>query len=346
MAVLAIVTSSPPDTEGGHLVIARSLVAAARACGHDARLVVTPDNGIGRQISSYLANWHTDVSEKAGVQVDQVISLRTPSYAVRHSAHVCWLNHTIREYYDLWPRYRSALSRRARVREAARRACVHVVDRWLLTRNVTRVVAQSRTIQERLAQQLNIHSDVLWPPPPPCAYRCDGYGDYVLAISRLTPLKRLDLLLRAMAEPAAQHVRARIVGEGVSGPALKKLARSLEIADRVTFLGRIDDDALLSHLGECRAVCFTPFDEDYGFVTAEAFASGKGVITCRDSGGPTELVRDGETGFVCEPTPGAVAGALARLTDDRALAERIGAAAAAQASAMTWPAAVDRLVIV
>jgi len=346
MAALAIVTSSPPDTEGGHLVIARSLVAAARACGHDARLVVTPDNGIGRQISSYLANWRTDVSEKAGVRVDQVISLRTPSYAVRHNAHICWLNHTIREYYDLWSRYRLALSRRARVREAARRACVHVADRWLLTHNVTRVVAQSRTIQERLAQQLNIPSDVLWPPPPPRPYRCDGYGDYVLAISRLTPLKRLDLLLRAMAEPAAQHVRARIVGEGASGPALKKLARSLEVADRVTFLGRIDDDALLSHLGECRAVCFTPFDEDYGFVTGEAFASGKGVITCRDSGGPTELVRDGETGFVCEPTPVSVAAALARVTDDRALAERIGTAAAAQAAAMTWPAAVDRLVIV
>ena len=346
MAALAIVTSSPPDTEGGHLVIARSLVAAARACGHDARLVVTPDHGIGRQISSYLANWRTDVSERAGVRIDQVISLRTPSYAVRHGAHVCWLNHTIREYYDLWPRYRSAISRRARVREAARRACIHVADRWLLTHNVTRVVAQSRTIQERLAQQLNIAADVVWPPPPPRAYRCDGYGDYVLAISRLTPLKRLDLLLRAMAEPAARHVRARIVGEGVSGPTLKKLARNLEVADRVTFLGRVDDDALLSYLGECRAVCFTPFDEDYGFVTSEAFASAKGVITCRDSGGPTELVRDGETGFVCEPTPAAVAAALARLTDDRALAERIGTVAAAQAAQLTWSAAVDRLVIV
>jgi len=37
---------------------------------------------------------------------------------------------------------------------------------------------------------------------------------------------------------------------------------------------------------------FPPFEEDYGFVTAEAFASGKAVITCRDSGGPAELVED------------------------------------------------------
>lgn len=346
MAVLAIVTSSPPETEGGHLVIARSLVAAARACGHDARLVVTADNGFGRQSSSYLANWRTDVNARTGARVDQVISLRYPSYAVRHPAHVCWLNHTMREYYDLWPRYSSELSGRARVKETVRRALTHVADRWLLTHNVTKVVAQSRTIQHRLAQELNIQADVFWPPPPPRAYRCDDYGDYVLAISRLTPLKRLDLLVRALAEPAAHHVRARIAGDGVTRLALDRLARNLGVADRVTFLGRIDDDAVLAQLGECRAVCFIPFDEDYGFVTVEAFASRKSVITCRDSGGPTELVRDGQTGLVCEPTPAAVAAALARLTDDRPLAERLGAAAAAQAAAMTWAAAVDRLVIV
>ena len=39
-------------------------------------------------------------------------------------------------------------------------------------------------------------------------YRCDGYGDYIFAVSRLTPLKRLDLLIRALAEPGAR-ARAR-----------------------------------------------------------------------------------------------------------------------------------------
>jgi glycosyltransferase involved in cell wall biosynthesis len=346
MAVLAIVTSSPPNTEGGHLVIARSLVTAARACGHDARLVVTPDNGLGHETSSYVANWRTDVSASTGARVDQIISMRHPSYAVRHRAHVCWLNHTIREYYDLWPRYSSVLSRRARVRATVRRAAAHAVDRWLLTTNVTTVVAQSHTIQRRLAHELKIDADVLWPPPPPRAYRCDDYGDYVLAISRLTPLKRLDLLVRALAEPVARHVRARVVGDGESRQGLDRLARDLGVADRVTFLGRVDDDDVLSQLGNCRAVCFTPYDEDYGFVTAEAFASQKAVITCRDSGGPTELVRDEQTGLVCDAAPAAIAIALARLTDDRSLAERLGRAAGTQAAGMTWPAAVDRLVMV
>src|SRR5215510_14616977 len=110
MAVVAVVTSSPPSVEGGHLVIARSLTAALVAAGHDAELVVTPDYGFGRQASSYWQTWRTDVSTLHGRRVDQVISLRYPSFAVRHPAHVCWLNHTMREYYDLWPELVAAIS--------------------------------------------------------------------------------------------------------------------------------------------------------------------------------------------------------------------------------------------
>jgi glycosyltransferase involved in cell wall biosynthesis len=70
------------------------------------------------------------------------------------------------------------------------------------------------------------------------------------------------------------------------------------------------------------------------------------VITCRDSGGPIELVRDEENGVICDPTPASVAIAVARLSDDRGLAERLGSAAAARAATMSWDAAVRRLVIV
>ncbi len=81
-------------------------------------------------------------------------------------------------------------------------------------------------------------------------------------------------------------------------------------------------------------------------MTSEAFASGKAVVTCVDSGGPAELVRDGETGLVCEPTPASLGVALARVMEDRELAERMGRAALVQVASMTWPEAVKRLVIV
>jgi len=347
MARIAVVTSSPPLTEGGHLVIARSLVSALEEGGHQAGLVVTPQNRFGRQGAAYLANWLTDVSQLGdGRPVDQVVSFRFPSYAVRHPAHVCWLNHRMREYYDLWERFASGLSWRGRVKEGARRRMIHAVDRYLLTRNVTRLFAQSRTIQARLERWGGIPSTVLHPPAPPRAYRCDRFGDEILVVSRLTPLKRVDLVLRALACPVAAGVRAIVAGEGDEEASLRQVAVSLGVDDRVRFAGRIDDDELVRLLGCCRAVCFPPLNEDYGFVTIEAFASGKPVVTCDDSGGAVELVEHERTGLVVAPTAEALAAALARLIEDRGAAERMGAAGAITAARLSWPHAVSQLVIV
>jgi glycosyltransferase involved in cell wall biosynthesis len=90
-------------------------------------------------------------------------------------------------------------------------------------------------------------------------------------------------------------------------------------------------------------VIFPPFNEDYGFVTVEAFMCGKPVITCTDSGGPAELVTDGASGFVTAPSPEPLAIAMRQLIDDRNLATRMGEAGFKRASAMTWPAAVQQL---
>src|SRR5262249_32023302 len=78
---------------GGPLVIAEETCAALRRAGHLAEILITPQNRFGRQLSAYAATWLTDVGETAdGHPVDQVISFRFPSYAVRHPRHVCWLN--------------------------------------------------------------------------------------------------------------------------------------------------------------------------------------------------------------------------------------------------------------
>jgi glycosyltransferase involved in cell wall biosynthesis len=346
MAFLAIATASPPGAEGGHLVLARSLVRAARECGHDATLVVMPDYGFGRYTASYYASWSSALRTIDGRRIDQLITLRYPCYAIRHDAHLCWFAHAVREYYDQWARFAASISARARLKERVRRALIHTADRWLLKGNVDRVVAQSSTIQARLRGDFGIQAEVLPCPPPQRPYRCDGYGDFIFAVSRLTPLKRIDLLIRALAEPVARHVRAIIAGEGEAESQLERLAVELGVKERVSFLGRVSEDGLLDHFARCRAVCFTPANEDYGLVTVEAFSSRKSVITCHDSGGAADLVRHGESGLVCAPTPRDVATALAQLSEDPALAERLGRGAALQASDMTWPAAVRQLVMV
>ena len=325
------------------MVIARSLVQALRESGHHAEIVVTPQNRFGRQAAAYLANWLTDLGASAAGPIDQVISLRYPAFAVRHPNHVCWLNHTMREYYDLWDRFSSRLSAPGRVKEQVRRRLIHTADRYLLTRNVRRLFVQSRTVRARLRMWPELRSTVLYPPAPQRAYRCEAYGDYIFLVSRLTPLKRVDLLLQALATADGAGIRAVIAGDGEERSTLKSLVGRLGLETRVTLTGTLSDEALLDHLARCRAVCFPPYDEDYGFVTAEAFASRKAVVTCRDSGGPPELVTDGRSGFICDPNPASVAAALRQLMDDRDLAEEMGATAFHAGEKLNWPDTVHQL---
>ena len=263
------------------------------APGYLSEVLVTPQNRFGRQLSAYLSTWLTDVGETAdGHPVDQVISLRFPSYAVRHRRHVCWLNHRMREYYDLWERFTRGLGRKGRLKEGVRRRVFHALDRWLLTRNVTRLVAQSRTIQARLQRFGGIPSELLYPP----------------AAGAAVPHRRLRRLrLRGLAPAPAEApgpagggggahegpaaCASRSPGEGEEGAALRERIRELGLQGRVELLGAVSDAELVEHYARCRAVYFAPWNEDYGFVTLEAFRSGKAVITTTDSGGPAELVR-------------------------------------------------------
>ncbi len=347
MSTIAVVTSSPPFVEGGHLVIARALIAALREAGHEADLILTPQNRFGRQASAYLANWTTDVGRTADDRaVDQVISLRFPSYAVRHPAHVCWLNHTMREYYDLWDRFSASLPARHRLKEQVRRRVIRAADRYLLGRNVTKLFVQSKTIGARYAHWPELRADVLYPPAPQRPYRRGAYEPYLFAVSRFAPLKRMALIVEALAEPVAQGIRAVLAGEGELHGDIARLVRERGLSDRVELPGRLDDDALLRHLASCRAVVFPPLGEDYGFVTVEAFASGRPVITCTDSGGPAELVEHGTSGLVVAPTPAALAAAFRELIDDPARAQRMGQSGAAKSDCLTWSETVRRLVVV
>lgn len=339
-----MVTSGALFVQGGHLVIAHETCAALRRAGCDAEVLITPQNRFGRQLQAYLATWLTDVGMTAdGRPVDRVISFRFPSYAVRHPRHVCWLNHRMREYYDLWGRFTRGLGRKGKLKEGLRRKLFHVLDRRLLTRNVTRLIAQSKTIQGRLQRFGAIPSELLYPPAPERAYRTDGYGDYVFAVSRLHPLKRLDLLVEAAGRMKDRSLGVKIAGDGEQAPLLRERIRALGLEGRVELLGAVSEQQLVEHYARCRAVWFGPQDEDYGFVTLEAFRSAKAVLTAADSGGPAELVEPGATGWVTAATPDAMAAALDELAADRPRAERLGRAALDAARPHTWERAVGEL---
>jgi glycosyltransferase involved in cell wall biosynthesis len=239
-------------------------------------------------------------------------------------------------------RFTRGLGRKGRLKEGLRRRLLHALDRRLLTRNVTRLLAQSRTIQARLIRFGGIPSELLYPPPPRRPYRTEAYGDYVFAVSRLHPLKRLDLLLESAARMRRDSLGIKIAGSGEDAERLRERVDALGLRGRVELLGEVSEAELVEHYARCRAVFFAPWNEDYGFVTLEAFASGKAVLTAEDSGGPAELVRNGEMAATAAD-PGAMAVRLDELASDSALAETLGRSALQASRQHTWERAVDQL---
>jgi glycosyltransferase involved in cell wall biosynthesis len=344
---ILVVTSDVPFVEGGHLTIAWSTVQALRYQGFDADLVLTPQNRFGRQFRAYLANRCTDVEmDGLGRPIHQVISFRFPSYAVKHPIHVCWLNHRLRDYYDLWDQLRSRLTWKGLLKESLRRLLIRRIDTYLLKHNVAKVYAQSATIQKRLERWGHISSEILYPPPPQRSYRTESYQNFIFTVSRLHKLKRIDLLVEAFRHVKNKDVKAFIIGEGPEWENLSRRIREYGLDARVHMLGSANEENVMSHYGRCLAVFFCPLHEDYGFVTAEAFASRKAVLTATDSGGPTELVKDGESGFILSPDPKNIAEKIDVLAETKGLAEKMGQSGYRLISQITWPETVKKLVMV
>jgi glycosyltransferase involved in cell wall biosynthesis len=160
-------------------------------------------------------------------------------------------------------------------------------------------------------------------------------------LGRLKRYKSVDLVLRGFARAAIPGARLEVAGAGDHRPALERLASSLDLGDRVQFLGRISEAEKLRLLRRAWALVFTSPKEGWGITNLEAAACGTAVIAS-DSPGIRESVRDGETGFlVRHGDVGALAASIARLAADRPLAERLGAQGRAFAATFTWERAAS-----
>jgi glycosyltransferase involved in cell wall biosynthesis len=346
MKRILVVTSDVPFVFGGHRVIAYALVNALRRSGYAADLMLTPQNRFGRQLSAYIATRLIDVGmDGDGNRIDQVISLRFPAYAVKHPAHICWLTHRMREYYDLWEMFSAKLSLKARLKERVRRWLIHRVDSRFLGR-LTKVYAESETIKRRLKRFGGIESEVLYPPPPLLGYRTDDYKNFIFTAGRLHPLKRNRLLIEALSYTMRGDINCIIAGDGPEREELISLSRKLGLERRVRFPGLVDEPELIRLYAGCRAVFYGPYAEDYGLVTIEAFRSKKPVITLEDSGGPTELVEDGSSGYIIPPNPKEIARRIDLLTEDKELAVSMGTKGYQDTAHINWENTLKKLVIV
>lgn len=379
MRIGVLVPGPVPYSFGGSERAARGLATwISEHTEHQAEVVIppSPEADLPSLMASY-EMWSTlDVSG-----FDVVVSTKYPSWMVDHPRHVVHLQHALRGLYDTYPPHEArrvddatgALATLlATVRRPPERAALpDVFGQWRavlaelgpdhpalrypgpVAREVVHfldaVGLDARHVRAHFGISANVtyrrayfppgtSPQVLVPPTDLEGLHC-GEFNYFFTASRLDHPKRLDLLVRALRHVPGP-VRLLIAGTGPQEDELRALAAG---DPRVELLGHVTDDELVALYADALAVPFIPLDEDLGLITIEAQLSGKAVVTCRDSGGPPELIVDGLDGLVTVPTEEAIGAALTTLVEHPETARRLGEHGQLRARRFSWATVAERL---
>ena len=112
-----------------------------------------------------------------------------------------------------------------------------------------------------------------------------GSRPLVLYLGKLTPRKRVDVLLRAFALNVAPDARLAIAGNDMgTRRSLEHLSSELGLGDRVVFTGLLRGAARLEALADADVLVYPSADEVFGLVPLEALLTGTPVVVADDSG--------------------------------------------------------------
>ncbi len=157
----------------------------------------------------------------------------------------------------------------------------------------------------------------------------------VTQVSWLVPEKGIDILLHAakLVISKIESVHFVFVGDGAGRSEYELLAASLGIASHVSFTGRINDPCTEGVYSSSDIACLiSRWNEAFGLTLMEAMSFGIPVIAS-NRGSMPDLVEDGQSGYVVELKPEAVAFRILRLIEDRELRKSMGRAAKRKAHA-------------
>lgn len=338
-----VLEAQTPFVHGGAEILVRQLVAALRDRGYESDIVSIPFLDEPRdELMAHAAAWRLiDLTRVLGRPIDRVIATKFPTYFVRHPAKVAWLVHQHRAAYELVGTPFSNFEHTER--DVGVRQRLLETDTQML-RECTKLFSIAETVSARVQKYNGLTATTLYHPPKLAQQLKPGpYGNYFLSVTRLERVKRVDLALAAF-QTVDRSMRLVLAGDGSARAEIAREIERLGLGDRVSLLGRVTDEELIALYAGARGVLFVPYDEDYGYVTLEAFLARKPVVTASDSGGPLEFVTHQTNGLVAEPTAEAIADALNRLAADSRLAAALGSAGYDRASLVTWDGVVEQLV--
>ena len=160
-------------------------------------------------------------------------------------------------------------------------------------------------------------------------------------LGRLKRYKGVHHVIQAFAAMGHTDARLEIAGAGDYRPSLERLAASLDLGERVRFLGRVSEEEKLRLLRRAWALVFASPKEGWGITNLEAASCGTPVVAS-NSPGIRESVRDGETGYlVAHGDVGAMASAMGRIAGDASLVAQLGTHARRFAETFTWERAAN-----
>jgi glycosyltransferase involved in cell wall biosynthesis len=324
---IAIVTVQVPFITGGAEILAESLLRELRARRHEAEIVTIPFKWYPpeRILDCMAMARLMDLTEVNGQCIDKVIALKFPAYYVEHPDKVCWILHQHRQAYELFGTPYGDLHHDERGERVAAE-----IKRWdgAFLPQSRKLFTIAKTVTERLRTYNQITADPLYHPPTNYQnYHCAESSDYILYAGRFDTIKRQHLLVEALAQTKTP-AKAVIIGPygGAYGKQVLQTIEALGLQDRVQCLGTVDEEKKLDLYAHALGVYNGVYQEDYGYVTLEAFFASKPVITHSDSGGPLEFVRHGENGYVVTPRPKEIAKSIDKLYRNQQRAREMGEA--------------------
>jgi glycosyltransferase involved in cell wall biosynthesis len=206
----------------------------------------------------------------------------------------------------------------------------------------SRIVTLSTSSREEIVEQMGLPRENITVVPAgldpsftPSTEARRSDVPLVVAVGRLVPIKRFDLLIRAasVARQSVPNLRLTIVGEGFSRERLEAVIEELGAHEWVDLPGRVADDALLATYRAAWVVASMSAREGWGMSLTEAAGVGTPAVATRITG-HVDAVIDGVTGLLVEP--GAMAEALVRVLADHGLRTRLGQAAETRARELSW----------
>ncbi len=207
----------------------------------------------------------------------------------------------------------------------------------------SRIVTLSESSKSEIVERLHLRPGRISVTPPGVEPRFSPGGErseapLVVAVGRLVPVKRFDLLVDALAALKADHpeLQAVIAGEGYERPALEAAIRRHGADGWIALPGFVTDDELVGLYRRAWVLASTSLREGWGMTVTEAGACGTPAVATR-IGGHEDAVHDGRSGLLAQTRDDLVRGIDAVLRDD-VLRRRLGVGAVEHARRFTWDA--------